>query len=141
LEIVKRARSRFGAVQVSFSRSSVSGILNWLEAQSLSLIARKKGRVYPAPGTARSADTIAAVLAAAAGRIGNPLRLEPDLLYWIAASLLLPRDAAFEAVRQHANVGDAVVWIEGVPPAVFIAPSADPFFASLAGAYPEKRVS
>jgi hypothetical protein len=141
LKVVDRAQTQFGVSTVSFSRSSVAGILGWIEAQSPPLIERQNGRVCPSPGPMRSADTIDSVLSAAAHRIGNPLRLEPGLLDRVAATLLLPQDAAFEAVRQRAADEQSVVWIDGVPPAILISASADPFLVSLADSGQSRAVS
>jgi hypothetical protein len=63
LEIIARARARFEVATVSFSRSSVAGIVGWLEAQSPPLIVRQNGRIcclgegQPSVETARAAAT------------------------------------------------------------------------------------
>jgi len=131
LEIIDRARARFEVAAVSFSRSSVAGIIAWLEAQNPPLIVRDNGRIRCPGEGPPSADTIGATLAVTASKQGNPLFFDVKTLDGIATRLLLPTDLAFASLREYSRVYGLATWLDGTPPGMLMLIAGDPFRALL----------
>lgn len=141
MELIDRARARFEVATVSFSRSSVAGIIAWLEAQNPPLIVRDTGRIRCPGEGPPSADTIGAILTVTASKRGNPLFFDAKTLDGIATRLLLPTDLAFAFLREYSSLYGLATWLDGTPPGMLIPIAGDPFRGLLLSRACPRRIS
>jgi hypothetical protein len=97
------AASLFNAQRVSFSRSSVSGVVNWLMAQTPPLVEQVGKNVARVRGQAPSSTSLRLNLAAACALKGGRVSLDGDALNLLAESVLIPPDELWLPVVEYAR--------------------------------------
>lgn len=107
------AASVFNAERVSFSRSSVSGVVNWLMAQTPALVEQWGKNVARVRGQAPSPTSLRLNLAAACALEGGRVSLDGDALNLLAESVLIPPDELWLPVVEHARDSVEFTFIPG----------------------------
>jgi hypothetical protein len=130
---VVEAADRFHAERVSFSRSSVSGVTNWLSAQTPSLVELHGGNVARVRGQAPGASALRLNLAAVCALGGGRAALEGDSMKYLAESLLVPADEVWLSVVEYARDSGEFCFVPGGRGAVVFERSDDAFIRWLAG--------
>jgi hypothetical protein len=101
------AASIFAVEKVSFSRSSVSGVINWLWAQAPQLVEHVGRKITRVRGQAPSATLLRVNLAAACALEGGRFSLDGSTMALVAESLLVPQEELWlpmvEFVRDSAE--------------------------------------
>jgi hypothetical protein len=110
---VVEAASIFTVEKVSFSRSSVSGVVNWLMAQAPPLVEQVGRNVTRVRGQAPSATLLRVNLVAACAREGGRLSLDGPALGLVAESVLVPQDELWLPVVEFARDSAEFVFIPG----------------------------
>lgn len=131
---VVEAADGFHAERVSFSRSSVCGVTNWLSAQTPSLVELHGKNVARVRGQAPGASTLRLNLAAVCALGGGRAALEGDLLKYLAESLLVPADELWLSVVEYARDSAEFCFVPGGRGAVVFERSNDTFIRWLTGA-------
>ena len=129
-EIVLRvvsAAERFNAEKVSFSRSSVSGVTMWLEAQVPPLIQKKGRRIFTQGFLAPMAGSIRLHLAALCALSGGEAILDTDNIQLLAECFLIPVNELVGPVADFTRDSHQFLFIQGVPNRVIFNGSEDPF--------------
>lgn len=129
-EIVLRvvsAAERFGAVKVSFSRSSVSGVTIWLASQALSLIEKKGRRIFLQNSSAPLADSVRLHVAALCALGRGESTLDDENMQLLAESFLMRTDEWVGPVTDLIHDHNEFLLIPAVPNRVIFKSSEDPF--------------
>jgi hypothetical protein len=119
------AASMFNAERVSFSRSSVSGVINWLKAQTPALAEQAGRKVTRVRGQAPSPTSLRLNLAALCGLEGGRVALHGRALQLLAESVLVPPDELWLPVVEYARDSDEFAFIPGGRGAVVFDHAAD----------------
>jgi hypothetical protein len=88
---VTAAGERFGAVRVSFSRSSVNGVTSWLKAHSPPLVGQAVGRLHAVPQPNPGQTTVRFHAAALCSLGGGQADLRGESAELLADALVLPK--------------------------------------------------
>jgi hypothetical protein len=107
------AASSFAVEKVSFSRSSVSGVVNWLMAQSPPLVEQVGKKITRVRGQAPSATLLRVNLAAACALEGGRFSLDGPALRLVAESVLVPPDELWLPVVEFARDSAEFAFIPG----------------------------
>lgn len=107
------AASGFNAERISFSRSSVSGVVNWLMAQTPALVEQVGKNVARVRGQAPSPSSLRLNLAAACALEGGRVNLDGDALKLLAESVVIPPDELWLAVIEYARDSAEFAFIPG----------------------------
>jgi hypothetical protein len=107
------AASMFDAERVSFSRSSVSGVVNWLMAQTPALVEQVGKNVARVQGQAPSPSALRVNLAAACALEGGRISLESNAITLLAESVLVPPDELWLPVVEFARDSAEFAFIPG----------------------------
>lgn len=95
------AAGMFNAERVSFSRSSVSGVVNWLMVQTPPLVEQVGKNVARVRGQAPSPSSLRLNIAAACGLEGGRINLDGNALNLLAESVLIPPDELWLSVVEY----------------------------------------
>jgi hypothetical protein len=136
---VVEAANGFQAERVSFSRSSVAGVTNWLSAQTPSLVELHGKKVARVRGQAPGASVLRLNLAAVCALGGGRAALEGDSLECLAESVLVPRDELWLSVVEYVRDSAEFCFVPGGRGAVVFERSDDAFVCWLAGAAVRSR--
>jgi hypothetical protein len=93
----------FNAQRVSFSRSSVSGVVSWLMAQTPALVEQVGRNVARLRGQAPSPTSLRLNLAAVCAIEGGRVSLDGDAFNLLAESVLIPPDELWLQVVEYAR--------------------------------------
>ena len=126
LRLVSVAEQYFGAAKVSFSRSSVSGVTMWLEAQALPLIKRDGKRIHR-QNLSPMADSIRLHLASLCSLSNGEAILNDKRMQLLAESFLIQTDELIGPVKDFTRDSDEFLFIPSVPNRVVFNGSEDPF--------------
>jgi hypothetical protein len=107
------AASIFGVERVSFSRSSVSGVVNWLMAQAPPLVEQAGRNVSRVRGQVPSATLLRVNLAAACALEGGRVSLDGPALSLVAESVLVPQDELWLPVGEFARDSAEFAFVPG----------------------------
>ena len=110
---VVEAASVFNTQRVSFSRSSVSGVVNWLMAQTPPLVEQVGRNVARLRGQAPSPTSLRLNLAAVCALEGGRVSLDGDAFHLLAESLLIPPDELWLPVVEYARDSAEFSFIPG----------------------------
>jgi hypothetical protein len=102
LQVVEAAEP-FEAERVSFSRSSVNGVLSWLKAQAPPLVSTKGHRICRLPQQAPTPTALRLHLAALCGLRGGKAALDAANLELLAEGLLIPAEELWLPVVEFAR--------------------------------------
>lgn len=127
LRIVTSATSTFRAEKISFSRSSVSGVTMWLEAQSPPLIQRKGSRIFTHNISGPMADSLRLHAAALCAYAGGEVSLDSKHVRLLTECFLIPSDELIGFVVEFAQSSKEFLLIPGAPPRIIFNGSDDPF--------------
>ncbi len=127
LRVVSSAAKAFRAEKVSFSRSSVSGVTTWLEAQAPPLIQRRGGRVFTHNIWGPMADPIRLHVAALCANEGGEATLDSRGTRLLAECFLMPADELVGHIVEFARGSKEFLLIPGAPPRLIFNKSEDPF--------------
>lgn len=127
LRLVSTAEKKFGAVKVSFSRSSVSGVTMWLESQALPFIKKERRRVVLQNSSTATADTMRLHLAALCAHPGGEVTLDNDNMQLLAESLLIRTDELASQVANFTRDSEEFLLVPAVPNRVIFRESNDLF--------------
>ena len=131
---VVQAADGFQAERVSFSRSSVSGVTNWLSAQTPPLVELRGKKMARVRGQAPAASALRLNLAAMCALGGGRAALDGDSLEYLAESVLVPADELWLSVVEYARDSAEFCFVPGGRGAVVFERSDDAFVCLLAGA-------
>lgn len=129
-EIVLRvvsAAERFKAEKVSFSRSSVSGVLMWLDAQQPPLIGKQGSRVFSQGIPVLNQDLIKLSLTALCAICGGDVTLTINNLRLLSECLLVSENEIIGLVFDFISGSSEFLLINGVPQRIIFRESTDPF--------------
>ena len=126
LRLVSVAEQYFGAAKVSFSRSSVSGVTMWLEAQALKIIKREGKRIHR-QNLSPMADSIRLHLASLCSLSNGEAILNDKRMQLLAESFLIQTDELIGPVKDFTRDSDEFLFIPSVPNRVVFNGSEDPF--------------
>ncbi|MFQ6042071.1 MAG: hypothetical protein ACE5PV_14530 [Candidatus Poribacteria bacterium] len=129
---VVSAAERFNVEKVSFSRSSVSGVTMWLEAQAPPLIQKKGRRIFTLGSRAPMADSIRLHLAALCALSGGEATLDTDNIQLLAECFLIPANELFVPITDFTRESHEFLLVPGVPNQVIFNGSEDPFIEWIA---------
>lgn len=124
------AASKFHASRVSFSRSSVAGVANWLAEQLPPLAQAREQRVtrtMASPGP----SAIRLHLGALCGLSDGRAILDGTALVLLAESLVTPPADLWPVLRAFFDESDEFLFVTGARPSVAFRGSADPFLRAL----------
>jgi len=107
------AASVFNSERVSFSRSSVSGVVNWLMAQTPALVEEVGKNITRVRGQGPSPSSIRLNLAAACALEGGRVNLDGKGLTLLAESVLIPPDELWLPVVEFARDSTEFAFISG----------------------------
>jgi hypothetical protein len=110
---VVHAASVFSAERVSFSRSSVSGVVNWLRGQTPALAEQAGRKVTRVRGQSPSLSSLRLNLAAVCGLEGGRVNLDGAGLTLLAESLLVPADEVWLPVVEYVRDSREFAFIPG----------------------------
>ena len=127
LRLVSVAEERFGEVKVSFSRSSVSGVTMWLEAQVLPVIKREGKHILRQNSPTPMADSLRLHLASLCALGSDEAVLDDEKMQLLAESFLIQIDELIGPVEDFARDSDEFLFIPSVPNRVVFNGSEDPF--------------
>lgn len=97
------AASVFGAQRVSFSRSSVTGVVNWLRAQTPPLVEQVGKKIVRMRGQVPAPTLLQLNLAAACALEGGRVSLDGNALNLLAESVLIPPDELWLPLVEYAR--------------------------------------
>jgi hypothetical protein len=126
LRVVATAE-RFDTVQVSFSRSSASGVTIWLASQALPLIKKKGQRIFLQNSSAPLADSVRLHVAALCALGGGEAMLNDENRQLLAESFLIGADEWVGLVTDVIRDYGEFLFIPTVPSRVIFKGSEDPF--------------
>ena len=127
LRLVSTAEKKFGAVKVSFSRSSVSGMTMWLESQALPFIKKERRRVVLQNSSTATADTMRLHFAALCAHSGGEVTLDNDNMQLLAEALLIRTDELASQVANFTRDSEEFLLVPAVPNRVIFRESNDLF--------------
>jgi len=129
-EIVLRVISAaecFNVDKVSFSRSSVSGVTMWLEAQSPPLIQKKGNRIFTQSFLLPLGSSIRLHLAALCAFNDNEAILDATNTQLLAECFLVPADELVGFINDFAQDSNEFLFISSVPNRIIFNGSDDSF--------------
>ena len=126
LRLVSVAEQHFGAAKISFSRSSVSGVTMWLEAQALPLI-KREGKRIRRQSLSPMADSIRLHLASLCSLSNGEAVLNDKRMQLLAESFLIQTDELIGPVEDFIRDSDEFLFIPSVPNRIVFNGSEDPF--------------
>ena len=127
LRLVFAAEEKFNTVRVSFSRSSVSGVTMWLEAQALPLIKKEGPRIICQDFSAPMADSMRLHLAALCALGSGETILDKKNMQLLAESVLIRTNELVSLVEDFVRDSDEFLFIPAIPNRVTFKGSKDPF--------------
>ncbi|MCA1567582.1 MAG: hypothetical protein LC803_18420 [Acidobacteria bacterium] len=127
LRVVSSAARAFQAEKISFSRSSVTGVTMWLEAQSPQLIQRRGSRIFTHNISGPMADALRIHAAALCAYAGREALLDSRGVRLLAECFLMPADELIDYVVEFAQASKEFLLIPGTPNRLIFSESEDPF--------------
>lgn len=127
LRVVSSATKAFRAEKISFSRSSVSGVTTWLEAQAPPLIQRRGGRIFTHSISGPMADPMRLHVAALCANEGGEASLDSRGVRLLAECFLMPVDELVSHIVEFARGSKEFLLIPGAHPRLIFNRSDDPF--------------
>ena len=127
LRIVSAAEKKFDTDKVSFSRSSVSGVTMWLEAQALPPIRKEGRRIIRHNLSVSMADSIRLHLSALCALDRGEIILDKKNIQLLAESVLIQTNELVRIVEDFVSDSDEFLFISAVPNRVIFKGSRDPF--------------
>jgi len=127
LNVVSSAARYFQAEKISFSRSSVSGITMWLEAQSPPLIERRGPLMFTHNISGPMADPLRFHVAALCGYAGGEAALDSRSVRLLAECFLIAPDELIGHLVEFAETSKEFMLIPGAPHRLIFNNSEDPF--------------
>lgn len=127
LRVVSSAARAFQAEKISFSRSSVTGVTMWLEAQSPPLIQRRGPRIFTHNISGPMADPLRLHAAALCAYAGGEAPLDSRGVRLLAECFLMPADELIGHVVEFAQASKEFLLIPGTPNRLIFSESEDPF--------------
>lgn len=127
LRVVSSAARAFQAEKISFSRSSVTGVTMWLEAQSPPLIQRRGSRIFTHNISGPMADPLRLHAAALCAYAGGEARLDSRGVRLLAECFLMPAGELIGHVVEFAQASNEFLLIPGTPNRLVFSGSEDPF--------------
>jgi hypothetical protein len=121
----------FKAERVSFSRSSVSGVVHWLAAQTPPLVEMTGKKVTRARGQITSPTMLRVNLAAMCALEGGPTSLDGKALELLAEAVLVPPDELWLSVVEYVRDSAEFTFIPGGRGTVAFNRSDDAFIQSV----------
>lgn len=129
-EIVLRvvsAAERFKTEKISFSRSSVTGVLMWLDAQQPPLIDKQGNRVFSQGIPVLNQDLIKLNLTALCASCGGDIPLTPNNLRVLSECLLASENEIVGLISEFVSESSEFLLVNGVPKRIIFKESIDPF--------------
>ncbi len=127
LRVVSAAEKKFNTVKVSFSRSSVSGVIMWLESQALPLIEKEGHRLILQNSSTPMADSMRLHLAALCACGQGEATLDGDNIQLLWESFLIRTDELVGLLLDFTRDSDEFLLIPAAPNRVIFKGSEDPF--------------
>ena len=127
LRLVSAAEKKFNTDKVSFSRSSVSGVTMWLEAQALPLIRKEGLRIIRQNLSTSMADAMRLHLSALCALDRGEIILDRKSIQLLSESILIQTDELVRVVEDFVRDSDEFLFISAVPNRVIFKDSRDPF--------------
>lgn len=129
LRVVEDAR-HFGASKISFSRSSVTGVSSWLEAQRPPLIGRDGSCVVAhsflsSAGLLPTAGTLRLHLAAVCALHAGEVVMDGEVLNLLSHALLIPPSGLMLPLADFCEGSDEFLLIRSAPPRLVFRGSGD----------------
>jgi hypothetical protein len=145
LRVVEDAQS-FGATKVSFSRSSVTGVSSWLEAQRPPLIGRDGSRVVAhsfltSVGLLPTSGTLRLHLAALCGLHSGEVVMDASALNLLSQALFIPPSGLMLPLADFCDGSDEFLLIRSVPPRLVSRDSADGLIRWMVGKNVQRSTS
>lgn len=130
MRVVASAIEKFAVEKASFSRSSVGGVVTWLEAQAPPLISRDGNHIHAsALNESASTDMLRLNLAALCILYGGEAEMNVANTRLLAAALLCRRDEAVSSTLEFAQNSDEFALVQGGTARVIFKSSSDAFLS------------
>jgi len=127
LRVVNAAVQNFKINKVSFSRSSVTGVTNWLEVQEPSLIHKDNQRLSIQDSYVSMPEAIRLHLAALCALNDNAIEINSLNMRKLAESFLFNTEEISNAVLEFAETSDEFMLLEGLTNRIIFKNSDEPF--------------
>lgn len=116
MEVVLRAKQRFGTEKISFSRSSVGGIKAWLEALDPPIISVGKGRLVAVSDNERAPSLVVDIVSTAVTLAGGTLSLDANATSNLAVAMLVPLNRLRRQLDSFLEPTNGIVLVDEDPP-------------------------
>jgi hypothetical protein len=127
LRVVSSATKAFQVDRVSFSRSSVTGVIMWLESQAPPMIQKRGTRIFTHNISSPIGDHLRLHAAALCAYKGGEVSLDALNIKLLAECFLMPADELIGQVIEYMRDSVEFLLIPSTPPRLIFNRSEDPF--------------